>query len=90
MNISNNEDKTKYQAEECVLKAREEGVPATIFRIGNLTKRASDGLFQINAETNGMAAQIRALEKLGVYPASGPFRMREEQQRAPGRDCKHR
>ena len=61
---------TKYQAEECVLKAREEGVPSTIFRIGNLTKRASDGLFQINAETNGMAAQIRALGKLGVYPAS--------------------
>ena len=61
---------TKYQAEECVLKAREEGVPATIFRIGNLTKRASDGLFQINAETNGMNAQIRALEKLGVYPVS--------------------
>ena len=62
--------RTKYQAEECVLKAREEGVPATIFRVGNLTKRASDGLFQINADTNGLNAQIRALKKLGVYPAS--------------------
>ena len=61
---------TKYQAEECVLAAREKGVASTIFRIGNLTKRKSDGLFQINADENGLAAQIRALNKLGVYPAN--------------------
>ena len=61
---------TKYQAEERVLSAREKGVDSTIFRIGNLTRRASDGLFQMNADTNGMAAQIRALKKLGVRPKS--------------------
>ena len=61
---------TKYQAEERVLAAREKGVDSTIFRIGNLTRRACDGLFQMNADTNGMAAQIRALKKLGVRPKS--------------------
>ena len=74
---------TKYQAEERVLMARGEavspwlfwvtrkaGVPSTIFRIGNLTARASDGKFQINAEENGLAAQIRALNKLKCFPAS--------------------
>lgn len=61
---------TKYQAEEQVLLARAEGVPSTIFRIGNLTARAADGRFQINADSSGMAAQLRAIRKLGVFPRS--------------------
>lgn len=61
---------TKYQAEEQVLLARGEGVPSTIFRVGNLTARASDGRFQINADASGMAAQLRAVRKLGVLPQS--------------------
>lgn len=61
---------TKYQAEEKVLKARSEGVESTIFRIGNLTKRAADGLFQINENDSGLLGQKRAFEKLGVYPES--------------------
>ncbi len=61
---------TKYQAEECVLLAREKGVDSTIFRIGNLTERSFDGLFQINPDTNGRSAQLRAFDRLGVYPES--------------------
>ena len=61
---------TKYQAEEQVLLARDQGVASTIFRIGNLGPRASDGLFQINAESSGMAAQLRAFRKMGVFPES--------------------
>ena len=61
---------TKYQAEEQVLMARAQGIPSTIFRVGNLSARSSDGLFQINAEANGMAAQLRAIRKLGCYPES--------------------
>ena len=59
---------TKYQAEEKVLMAREDGVRTTIFRIGNLTARDSDGLFQMNAESSGLSAQIRALNTIGAYP----------------------
>lgn len=62
--------KTKYQAEEQVLQARGRSVPSTIFRIGNLTARASDGLFQMNAETSGMSAQLNAIRKLGIFPES--------------------
>lgn len=61
---------TKYQAEELVLKARAQGIPSTVFRVGNLTARASDGLFQMNAASSGMAAQLRAFPKLGIYPES--------------------
>ena len=61
---------TKYQAEEQVLMARAQGVPSTVFRVGNLSARSSDGLFQINAESSGMAAQLRAFRKLGCYPES--------------------
>ena len=61
---------TKYQAEEKVLQARGDGVSSTIFRIGNLTARESDGVFQMNADASGMAAQLRAFCKLGVFPES--------------------
>ena len=61
---------TKYRAEEQVLMARSQGVPSAIFRVGNLSARSSDGLFQINAESSGMAAQLRAFRKLGCYPES--------------------
>lgn len=61
---------TKYQAEEIVLSARGKGVASTVFRVGNLTARVSDGVFQMNADESGMAAQLRAFKKLGVYPAS--------------------
>ena len=59
---------TKYQAEERVLTARAQGVSSTIFRVGNLTARASDGLFQLNALSSGMAAQLRAIQKMGIFP----------------------
>lgn len=61
---------TKYQAEEQVLMARGEGLPSTIFRIGNLSPRAFDGRFQINPDENGMAAQLRAFQKMGIFPES--------------------
>ena len=61
---------TKYQAEEKVLRARSKGVNSTIFRIGNLTKRALDGLFQINENESGLLSQFKAFGKLGAYPES--------------------
>ena len=68
--IQNPYIQTKYQGEELVLSARGKGVASTIFRVGNLTARVSDGKFQQNAEESGLAAQLRAFKGLGVYPAS--------------------
>lgn len=58
---------SKYKAEELVLVARNEGLKANIFRIGNLTWRTSDGRFQINANTNGFVQRCRGLIKVGMY-----------------------
>jgi len=58
---------SKYKAEERVLLAREEGLKANIFRIGNLTWRALDGKFQKNAQDNGFLGRCRGLLKVGMY-----------------------
>ena len=68
--IQNPYIQTKYQGEELVLSARGKGVASTIFRVGNLTARVSDSKFQINADENGLASQLAAFKKLGVYPES--------------------
>lgn len=58
---------SKYKAEERVLLARGKGLKANIYRIGNLTWRTSDGIFQKNAEDNGFLARCRGLLKVGMY-----------------------
>ena len=60
---------SKYKAEERVLLAREAGLKANIFRIGNLTWRMSDGVFQLNAQDNGFLGRCRGLLKVGKYSA---------------------
>lgn len=58
---------SKYKAEEIVLLAREAGLKANIFRIGNLTWRMSDGRFQRNHQDNGFVGRFRGLLKVGKY-----------------------
>lgn len=58
---------SKYKAEERVLLAREQGLKANIFRIGNLTWRMSDGKFQKNAKDNGFIGRYKGLMKVGMY-----------------------
>ena len=58
---------SKYKAEEAVLLAREEGLKVNIYRIGNLTWRMSDGMFQKNADDNGFITRARGFLKAGIY-----------------------
>ena len=58
---------SKYQAEERVLLAREQGLSANIFRIGNLTWRMKDGKFQKNAKDNGFIGRYKGLMKVRMY-----------------------
>ena len=46
----------------------EEGLDAQILRLGNITNRLSDGVFQINPEENAFASKIRAMINLGAIP----------------------
>ncbi|MBQ3784324.1 MAG: AMP-binding protein [Lachnospiraceae bacterium] len=58
---------SKYKAEEKVILARQEGVFSNIYRIGNLTWRWGDGVFQKNAEDNGFVRRCKGLMKVGAY-----------------------
>ena len=59
---------TKYQAEIIVLKAIEDGLDAQILRMGNITNRYSDGIFQQNVEENAFAKRLKSFIELGVFP----------------------
>lgn len=58
---------SKYKSEERVLIARDKGLKANIFRIGNLTWRRSDGMFQKNAGDNGFLERLKGFLKLRMY-----------------------
>ena len=60
--------RSKFEAEKLVLEAIQGGLQACIMRMGNLTNRASDGVFQINYETNAAAQRIKGVLELGVLP----------------------
>ena len=61
---------SKAEAERVVSEAvRQERLKAQILRVGNLTARQSDGVFQRHAETNAFHLLAEALQALGCYPA---------------------
>lgn len=62
--------RSKFEAEKVVLEAMSNGLQANIMRMGNLTNRASDGVFQKNYESNAFLKRITSLVKLGVYPGT--------------------
>lgn len=65
---------SKYKAEERVLLARSKGLKANIYRIGNLTWRMSDGMFQKNAADNGFLGRAKGLLKARAFsPAIADF-----------------
>lgn len=60
--------RSKFEAELCVLEAIIDGLQANIVRVGNLTNRSSDGVFQKNYESNAFLKRIRAIMKLKMWP----------------------
>ncbi len=86
--LENQYVRSKFLAERAVLEATLPGqgaafactthavnaIDAKIMRVGNLTGRASDGEFQINAKSNSFSGRLRALSLLG----HAPFMMADE------------
>ena len=68
--ITNAYVKSKFEAEQLVLQAMEDGLSAKIIRVGNLMGRQTDGKFQINADTNGFLGQLRGYVSLKRIPFS--------------------
>ncbi len=58
-NISGIYTITKFEAEKIVLKAIKSGLNAQILRMGNITNRYSDGVFQQNVEENAFAKKTK-------------------------------
>ncbi len=60
--------RSKFMAERHIFEAVIDGLDAKIMRVGNLTGRASDGEFQINAKSNSFSGRLRALSLLEYAP----------------------
>ena len=60
--------RSKFEAEKAVLDAMENGLRANILRMGNLTNRLSDGVFQQNYESNAFLTRVKAVLELGLLP----------------------
>ena len=59
---------TKFRAELLVLDAISNGLDAQILRLGNITNRYSDGVFQMNADENAFAKRIKSFIEIGAFP----------------------
>ncbi len=66
--LHNEYARSKFLAEGIVLDAAREGLDARIFRLGNLTGRADDGVFQRSVRKNAFAMRLSAFMALGCYP----------------------
>lgn len=61
---------SKYLAETAVIKAiREDRINACIYRIGNITWRTSDGMFQKNYANNDLYILTKVMQSAKYYPA---------------------
>lgn len=58
---------TKYLSEKKIIMERQNGIRANIYRIGCLTSRKSDGVFQLNEGDNGLRNRLRGLWKTRIY-----------------------
>lgn len=59
---------TKFEAEKLIYEKTLEGLKASIFRVGNLTSRYSDGVFQQNFEENAFYNILMLILKYHFLP----------------------
>ena len=57
---------TKYLAEDIIYDAVENGLSASIYRLGNISERHSDGVFQKNSDSNAFYMRETAIKKLNA------------------------
>ena len=66
--LSNVYVRSKFEAECAVLDAMLQGLQANIIRVGNLTNRSKDYVFQPNYTENAFLSRIKAAMELGCLP----------------------
>ncbi len=62
--------KTKFTAEYKIWEAINSGMKISVYRLGNITARYSDGVFQENDDKNAFLNRIITLSKLNKLPES--------------------
>ncbi|MCI8639271.1 MAG: sugar nucleotide-binding protein [Coprococcus sp.] len=60
--------RSKFNAEKIVFESIGQGLQANIMRMGNLTNRFSDGVFQKNYATNAFLMRIKAVLEMAMIP----------------------
>ena len=66
--VENHYVNTKVEAEKLILTARQEGLAANIYRIGDIVFDSTSGLFQENISDNAFYSLIQSYVKLGSIP----------------------
>ena len=66
--LSNVYVRSKFEAECIVFDAMLQGLQANIIRVGNLTSRSSDYVFQPNYTENAFLSRIKGIMELGCLP----------------------
>lgn len=61
--------KTKFDAESAIRKYAEKGLKYNIYRVGNLSGRYSDCVFQENIENNAFYNRIKSIIEIGYLPS---------------------
>ena len=69
-NLENMYVRSKFEAEKNVLDAINDGLPACILRMGNLTSRFSEGKFQQNHFENAFVNRFKSFLQIGAFPKS--------------------
>ena len=59
---------TKFEAEKLIYEKISSGLNASIFRVGNLTSRYNDGLFQLNIADNAFYNILLMILKYNIVP----------------------
>lgn len=67
-NLDNVYIRSKFEAERFVLDAIAGGRGCKIFRVGNLTNRSADGMFQPNYQDNAFLKRFKAFLNSGMIP----------------------
>lgn len=62
--------RSKFEAEKIILENIKKGLDAKILRLGNITSRFSDGVFQINPEENAFVNRFKSIMLLKAIPKS--------------------
>ena len=67
-NLDNLYVRSKFEAEKVVLDNIEDGLSACILRMGNLTSRYSEGMFQQNHFENAFVNRLKSFIQIGAFP----------------------